>query len=437
MAQAQVVLTAVDRTQVAINSALKGMKTLERTAKVTSRAINLAFGLLTGSALVSAFGKINEAAKKTEEGRAALYNLNKALKDPALVSAANALVSILVNGFTSATIELTNFIKAARVELASFGLIEGGPEEKLQLLQRQLAETRGNMGMRNPAMLTKKDIEERNKILADINELKSSMLTPVVIESKKKPMSELVKRLAEQRRRELERANINTMTEIEKAVKDFEKFNQDLTTLLSAKAIKPDEASQRLKEYLDKILPEVEVKSEKIFPQIKEKTDQMSEFAKEAAKQMQQSFADFLFDPFENGLKGMLSGFLNVIRRMIAEAAAATILQSLFGGFVGSGGFLGALAGALIPAGNTRAMGGSVSAGTPYLVGERGPEMFVPGTSGNIVPNNKMGGVTVSPVYNIDARGASADLQDALPGILAENNRRIFDELDRRYGIGR
>jgi len=27
------------------------------------------------------------------------------------------------------------------------------------------------------------------------------------------------------------------------------------------------------------------------------------------------------------------------------------------------------------------------------------------------------------------------DLTQALPGILADNNRRIFDELDRRYGI--
>ena len=38
-----------------------------------------------------------------------------------------------------------------------------------------------------------------------------------------------------------------------------------------------------------------------------------------------------------------------------------------------------------------RAMGGSVSAGTPYLVGERGPEMFVPDGGGRIVPNYKLG----------------------------------------------
>ena len=38
-----------------------------------------------------------------------------------------------------------------------------------------------------------------------------------------------------------------------------------------------------------------------------------------------------------------------------------------------------------------RALGGPVSGGTPYLVGERGPELFVPQVSGGIVPNNSVG----------------------------------------------
>ena len=42
------------------------------------------------------------------------------------------------------------------------------------------------------------------------------------------------------------------------------------------------------------------------------------------------------------------------------------------------------------------AVGGPASAGRPYIVGERGPELFVPGSSGNVVPNNAMGGNTYS-----------------------------------------
>lgn len=43
-----------------------------------------------------------------------------------------------------------------------------------------------------------------------------------------------------------------------------------------------------------------------------------------------------------------------------------------------------------------RAKGGPVSAGNPYIVGEEGPEMFVPSSSGAIVPNDAMGGITVN-----------------------------------------
>jgi len=38
-----------------------------------------------------------------------------------------------------------------------------------------------------------------------------------------------------------------------------------------------------------------------------------------------------------------------------------------------------------------RALGGPVAGGSTYLVGERGPELFTPGTSGSITPNNALG----------------------------------------------
>lgn len=40
-----------------------------------------------------------------------------------------------------------------------------------------------------------------------------------------------------------------------------------------------------------------------------------------------------------------------------------------------------------------RANGGPVTAGTPYIVGERGPEIVVPGQSGTVIPNNRIGGM--------------------------------------------
>ena len=53
-----------------------------------------------------------------------------------------------------------------------------------------------------------------------------------------------------------------------------------------------------------------------------------------------------------------------------------------------------------------REYGGPVSGGGSYLVGERGPEMFTPNTSGSITPSNKLGGTTVNMNINaVDASG--------------------------------
>jgi len=53
-----------------------------------------------------------------------------------------------------------------------------------------------------------------------------------------------------------------------------------------------------------------------------------------------------------------------------------------------------------------RALGGPVMGGTPYLVGERGPEVFTPNTTGKIIPNNQLGGGTTNVNFTIVANDA-------------------------------
>lgn len=62
-----------------------------------------------------------------------------------------------------------------------------------------------------------------------------------------------------------------------------------------------------------------------------ESTNSLSLYVDQAARNMQSAFADFLFDPFSKGTQGMLDSFLNVIRRMAAEAASASLMDALFG----------------------------------------------------------------------------------------------------------
>ena len=67
-------------------------------------------------------------------------------------------------------------------------------------------------------------------------------------------------------------------------------------------------------------------------------------------------------------------------------------------------------------------IGGPVGAGKSYMVGERGPEMFVPNTGGRIVPNSDMGSST-NVVVNVDASGTSV-----------EGNQPNGEELGRLIG---
>jgi len=91
------------------------------------------------------------------------------------------------------------------------------------------------------------------------------------------------------------------------------------------------------------------------------------------------------FKAFGEGVKAIL---IQVIQKLTATAILAGILATLFpGGIGGSKGF-GAIFGKLL---GFRASGGPVSGNSPYIVGERGPELFVPSVSGSIVPNNAVG----------------------------------------------
>jgi hypothetical protein len=109
-----------------------------------------------------------------------------------------------------------------------------------------------------------------------------------------------------------------------------------------------------------------------------------------------------------------------MVSGMLADLAKLTlqlmVLQPLFGGgSTQGGGIVGGLLSGMF--GGFKAEGGPVESGVPYIVGERGPELFVPPGSGNIVPNHALGrgGDTVIHL-SIDARGATHDAVTALEG---------------------
>jgi hypothetical protein len=115
---------------------------------------------------------------------------------------------------------------------------------------------------------------------------------------------------------------------------------------------------------------------------------------------------------FSEVLQGIVQDLARIIaRRTITEPLGNALSSALsgfsFGGVFGSiGSWLGGL---------FRADGGPVTAGRPYIVGERGPEWFVPRQSGVVLPNGVApGGPTINTSIAIDARGADAGVEARL-----------------------
>jgi len=75
-------------------------------------------------------------------------------------------------------------------------------------------------------------------------------------------------------------------------------------------------------------------------------------------------------------------------------------------------------------------MGGPVNANTPYLVGEQGPELFMPRSAGAIIPNNKVGsgggGSNTYITNNISAIDSKSVAQ-----LFAENRQQLFGNVEQ------
>ena len=116
---------------------------------------------------------------------------------------------------------------------------------------------------------------------------------------------------------------------------------------------------------------------------------------------------------FEELRRGVLS-----VMDSIAAASLRTGLEALAGGGSGGGGLGSVLAG-LLGGAPGRATGGPVSPGRPYLVGERGPELFVPTASGSVMATPGQGGREVRVSITVNAPAGAA------PEAMARSVRQV------------
>lgn len=206
---------------------------------------------------------------------------------------------------------------------------------------------------------------------------------------------------AERRRKEQLDESAERIKDQLDPTRELQREMELLATLFETRRLSPEQYTQALNDVKDRM------------QELSDETDESTKFIEDAweqaAKNIQSSLADFLFDPFDQSLEGMLDGLERTLRRMAAEAASARIIEGLQGqvsDLFSEGGGGNVLSNVLSGLGSFFGGffegGGRPPVGVPSVVGERGPELFVPDRPGTVVTAGDMTrNVSVTNVINV------------------------------------
>ena len=235
------------------------------------------------------------------------------------------------------------------------------------------------------------------KVSDRINELKAERL-------------EIAKRLLLEKEGVEKKKNLNDL--ITDGLSGLEKENKLSEAIIAGKEKQflIEQGSKTIAEEIGKDFDKLEEAEQKRIKSAVENNMQLKEQA-ENAKAVQDAFeniAKSIQNDIKEGIKGLIKGtstLADMLNNVADKFLDLALNQALFGNAAGS-----SVTGGLFKFLGFKANGGPVAGGKSYVVGEKGPELFVPKSSGTIVPNNQLGGGgSTSVVVNVDASGTSAE----------------------------
>jgi hypothetical protein len=185
-------------------------------------------------------------------------------------------------------------------------------------------------------------------------------------------------------------------------------------------------------EKLAKTTSDATSKISSLTPTVKSAGDTMKNTMEGIGESLSQSLGDTiegvvggtmkLKEAWRSMAASIVKDLQNIASAMIRSGITSLITSALGGG---GGGGLGSM-----NFGGPRASGGPVMAGRSYVVGEHRPELFTPTSNGYITPKvGGGGGLNFQPVYNIDARGSSAESVQQLQAQLNARDAQLRREL--------
>ena len=294
---------------------------------------------------------------------------------------------------------------ATRTVKAAAG--EGDAEAQALVDRRKAAESmrgQGGEGARKKVLLDQISAEEKIFAIRRNTSIEADNLTQKFqgLKTTIEAEAEETKRIAELRKNGLNPALAKTIAGIEKEgqlAKDNLQVEIDKLIEKQSKVGQLEEKEQTRLTTLEKI-------KDGIDDQVDSLTDVAT--ATDKVNNAFKNIANSIENDIKEGIKGLIKGTSTLadLLNKVADKFLDLAIDQAFGS-VGGGGIFGFLGNIF---GGKKASGGPVSSGKSFLVGEKGPELFVPKSSETIVPNNQLGGGgSTSVVVNVDASGTAAE----------------------------
>jgi hypothetical protein len=433
-AEASFTLRAIDATKAAFASVQNSLQKLKTESSAASSFMKKAFdGKQIGAALATALGinlqSISENIARYITGQS--VETQKLQEE--LVSLGDEAINSAMALARARNSDEQN-LKALIIAQERLNLLVSKPASDLQgQVNAKKAEIALNQTNLQILTLTKKIEEDRNKAFEEMMAARIKTLHEVLkasedafdamlsaqqklnAEYKANKDKEIAERKSRQSIADSYKSLIDPLFELKKQRKEIQDLADDglLTEDQYNEAIKMviatyDQAIESQRTYVDSLGMTYE-ETERLKKSLGE-----LQMINDAGSIIAQGFEDAILsgEKLQDVIKGIGRDLLRMVfQQSITQPLAAGISGALQGMF--------------------RANGGPVSSGSPYIVGERGPELFVPRASGSIVSNSNMnqGGGSSGSSINVNYNIAAGVTRNELAPILEQERRRLKAEI--------
>ena len=433
MAEATFTLRAVDATRAAFATVQNKLSSLQKTAKTVSVGLATFFGF---SAVIGGVKRLDAFLEDAEKNAKKLGLTSEDLDKLTIATDfADKAAQKLQFGAAKAAAELAGAFNggengakafAIRVERLSpeldkfkeklqetndsIDLIGATTGEKFSAIARKISSVNREIAASDPSVDLIKNAERRQRV-ADLTASQAETARDSF-----NSVNEALRQVDKTQESYLE----SQLTEIQQQAKLNEEINRyaeiiaELKSTLGTKLVKFDVRSATSEDIASMELLKLSAKEyNELLGKRKVIETDLQIIARNAGSMIASGFEDAIFSGQKLG-EVIRSLGMDLMRMVFQQTVTAPLAAGISGAILK--GF--------------RAEGGPVGAGGAYVVGEKGPELFVPSSSGSIVPNGAMGssgggsgGVTVN--YNIAAGVSRAEL---VP-ILEQERRRLKAEI--------